>query len=80
MTNKPTIAAREPVEVDLKAGEEIWFCTCGNSGSQPFCDGSHKGTGFAPLGHTPEADQKAWLCQCKHTSTPPFCDGSHGRL
>jgi CDGSH-type Zn-finger protein len=80
MTEKPTIAAREPVEVNLKAGQEIWFCTCGKSASQPFCDGSHKGTDFTPLAHTPTRDRKAWLCQCKHTTTPPFCDGSHSNL
>ena len=77
---KPEIAAKTPIEVTLDAGEEIWFCTCGKSDSQPFCDGSHKGTGLAPLGHTPEESGPAWLCQCKQTSTPPFCDGSHSKL
>jgi len=51
---KPEIAAKNPIEVPLNAGEEIWFCTCGKSGTQPFCDGSHKGTDFTPLAHTPE--------------------------
>lgn len=77
---KPHIAAKQPVEVNLVAGEEIWFCTCGKSESQPFCDGSHKGTGFTPMGHTPQLTGPAWLCQCKHTSTPPFCDGSHKKI
>jgi CDGSH-type Zn-finger protein len=80
MTEKPTVAARGPVEVNLTAGEEIWFCTCGKSGTQPFCDGAHKGSSFRPLGHTPETTGPAWLCQCKQTSTPPFCDGSHKAL
>jgi CDGSH-type Zn-finger protein len=80
MTMKPEIAAKQPIEVTLNAGEEIWFCTCGKSAGQPFCDGSHKGTGLAPLGHTPTESGPAWLCQCKQTSTPPFCDGSHKSL
>ena len=80
MSQSPNIAAREPVEVSLAAGEEIYFCTCGKSDNQPFCDGSHKGTGFTPLAHTPEKTGSAWLCQCKHTGNPPYCDGSHNKL
>jgi len=80
MTDQPTVAAKQPIEVTLTAGEEIWFCTCGKSVSQPFCDGSHKQTGFSPLGYTPDTSGLAWLCQCKQTQTPPFCDGSHKGL
>jgi len=80
MTEKPKIAAKEPVEVQLTRGEEIWFCTCGRSSNQPFCDGSHKGTGLSPLAHTPKESGSAWLCQCKQSNNLPFCDGTHNNL
>lgn len=80
MSESPKIAQTVPVQVELLAGKEIWFCTCGQSASQPFCDGSHNGTSFTPLAYTPEKDRKAWLCQCKRTGNPPFCDGSHKDL
>jgi len=80
MTEKPKIAASTPIAVDLTAGTEIWFCTCGHSVSQPFCDGSHKGTGFTPLAHTPDVSGEAWLCQCKQSNNLPFCDGSHSSI
>jgi len=80
MTEKPNVAVTSPIETNLTAGEEIWFCTCGHSKGQPFCDGSHKGTGLTPLAHTPEESGSAWLCQCKQSTTLPFCDGSHKKL
>ncbi len=77
---KPVIAARQPVAVQLEAGKTYWWCTCGRSRTQPFCDGSHKGTGFEPLEFTAKESGEAWLCQCKHTGNPPYCDGSHNNL
>lgn len=74
------IAAKAPVKVELEAGKDYWFCSCGHSSSQPFCDGAHKGTGFAPMKFTAEKDGPAWLCQCKRTGGAPFCDGSHKSL
>jgi CDGSH-type Zn-finger protein len=73
----PHIAAKVPAKVTLEAGKEYWFCTCGHSASQPFCDGAHKGRGFAPQKFTAEKDGDAWLCQCKATKNSPFCDGTH---
>ena len=71
------IAAKEPVKVNLEADQYYFFCTCGRSQSQPFCDGAHKGTSFAPHPFIVESDQDAFLCQCKQTNNPPYCDGSH---
>jgi len=78
--SEPTIAARQPIGVELEAGKDYWFCTCGLSDNQPFCNGSHKGTDFAPQKFTAEQDGKSFLCQCKHTGNAPFCDGSHASL
>ena len=77
---EPDIAAKSPIEVLLTAGEEIWFCSCGKSATQPFCDGSHKGTGISPLAYTPTESGSAWFCQCKRSKNFPFCDGSHNSL
>lgn len=71
------VAAKVPAKVDLEAGKDYWFCTCGLSSAQPFCDGAHKGSGFAPQKFSAEQSGPAWLCQCKKSANPPFCDGSH---
>lgn len=76
----PTIAAKSPIKVSLEGGKNYFFCTCGNSANQPFCDGSHQGSAFAPMKFAPEKTGDAWLCQCKHTAKAPFCDGSHKNL
>lgn len=78
--DKAIIADRKPAKADLKAGEKYFWCACGRSSKQPFCDGSHKGTGITPKAVSVEADTEAFLCQCKATGNPPFCDGSHTRL
>lgn len=77
---KPRIAAREPAAVRLEAGKTYWWCACGRSQTPPFCDGSHRSTGFEPVAFTAEETGEAWLCQCKCTANPPWCDGSHARL
>ncbi|TVP90434.1 MAG: glutamate synthase [Pseudomonadaceae bacterium] len=74
---KPVIADNKPVKQQLTKGEEYFFCTCGRSKDQPFCDGSHADTGFTPKSFVAEETGEAWLCQCKHTGDAPFCDGSH---
>jgi len=76
---KPVIADNKPISVDLEAGEEYYFCACGRSEAQPFCDGSHVGTDFVPHEFTADEDGEFMLCQCKHTASPPFCDGTHAK-
>ncbi|MDJ0807477.1 MAG: thiamine pyrophosphate-binding protein [Gammaproteobacteria bacterium] len=77
---KPKIADDSPIPVTLEKGREYYWCSCGRSQDQPFCDGSHKGTEFLPQAFKAEKDGKAYLCQCKRSSNPPFCDGSHKKI
>lgn len=74
--SEPIIAQKKPYIVELEAGD-YWFCTCGKSAKQPFCDGAHKGSGFSPKKFTLEEKRKVGLCGCKHSSNAPFCDGAH---
>ena len=78
--SKGEIAGKEPAGVELDAEKAYFWCTCGKSKKQPFCDGAHKGTDFMPMRFKPETNGEAWLCQCKQTSNGPYCDGSHNEL
>ncbi|MCB1850457.1 MAG: CDGSH iron-sulfur domain-containing protein [Gammaproteobacteria bacterium] len=77
---KPEIADTTPKSVPLKAGDAVWWCSCGKSKDQPFCDGSHRITEFEPVAFKAQKEGNYLLCQCKMTRTPPFCDGSHKQL
>lgn len=77
---KPTIAAKQPIAVELEAGKNYAWCTCGKSDNQPFCNGAHKGSEFKPMVFKAEETKTAYMCQCKHTANPGFCDGSHKHL
>ncbi|MBS0364848.1 MAG: CDGSH iron-sulfur domain-containing protein [Proteobacteria bacterium] len=80
MSDTPVIASPKGFYVELKAGKRYQWCACGRSRRQPWCDGSHAGTGFEPVTFRAERDEDAILCGCKHTGTPPFCDGTHNNL
>lgn len=80
MSDAPTIAQKAPYPVEVTAGKTYFWCACGRSQNQPFCDGSHKDTGFAPVKYTAKADKKVFFCGCKHTGNAPLCDGTHSKL
>jgi len=77
---KGEVAAKAPIAVDVEAGKSYFWCTCGKSSKQPFCDGSHKDSEFSPVKWTAEEDGKKYFCACKQTDGAPFCDGSHKDL
>ncbi|NQU86361.1 MAG: CDGSH iron-sulfur domain-containing protein [Mariniphaga sp.] len=76
---KPIIAAKYPAAKELEPGSYFW-CACGRSSNQPFCDGSHKGTEITPVQFKIEEKKTVFLCQCKQTGNKPFCDGAHKNL
>tara|TARA_B100000674_G_C37961994_1_gene972511 strand:- start:1509 stop:1748 length:240 start_codon:yes stop_codon:yes gene_type:complete len=70
-------AGDKPIGVDTETGKSYYWCACGKSKSQPFCDGSHKGTNFKSFVYKAEETKKIFFCTCKQTANPPLCDGSH---
>ena len=76
---EPKIAALKPEVLELEAGTYYW-CACGLSAKQPFCDGSHKGSGLTPMKFELAEAQKVFMCNCKHSGGKPFCDGAHKKL
>src|SRR5690348_6903025 len=77
----PVVARPKPYLVTVKAGRTYFWCACGRSAKQPFCDGSHQGTEFSPVSFTTgEQDEELLFCGCKHTRNAPFCDGAHTNL
>ena len=78
--SKPVIAQKSPIPVDVEAGKTYYWCSCGKSASQPFCDGAHKGTDFAPTAFTADKSETVYFCGCKNSSTGALCDGSHKNL
>jgi CDGSH iron-sulfur domain-containing protein 3 len=77
MAAEPVPAQKAPYGVNVEAGKDYWWCACGRSARQPFCDGSHKSIGLAPQKFTAAETKQVWLCGCKSSSNRPFCDGSH---
>jgi CDGSH iron-sulfur domain-containing protein 3 len=76
---EPVIADRKPAVLELEPGTYYW-CSCGRSENQPFCNGAHKGTEFVPLKLEITEKHQVALCNCKHSGNSPFCDGSHSKL
>ena len=74
---KPIRAGDSPIGIDVVEGKSYFWCTCGKSLKQPFCDGSHKGTNFSPLVYKAKQSKKEFFCTCKLTKDQPLCDGSH---
>ncbi len=82
MSQDPVIAGRAPLPVDVEAGKAYFWCTCGRSAKQPFCDGAHgrEETGFVPLRWEAPETKTVYFCACKHSGKAPLCDGSHKAL
>ena len=78
--NEPIPAQKAPYRVTLEAGRRYAWCACGRSAKQPFCDGSHKEVGLAPVVFTAEETKDVSLCGCKQTGNRPYCDGTHSTL
>jgi CDGSH-type Zn-finger protein len=76
----PVMAQKGPYKVEVEAGKAYWWCACGKSAKQPFCDGTHKGSAFAPLKFDATENGAVWFCGCKATANQPRCDGSHSKL
>ena len=77
---QPTIAQKAPYPVEVEAGKTYFWCSCGKSQSQPFCDGSHQGSEFTPVAYKAEQTETKYFCGCKMTANQPFCDGAHAKL
>lgn len=77
---KGHVAGNTPIAIEVTEGKSYFWCSCGQSDNQPFCDGSHKDTGFKPVKWTAEDSKTKYFCSCKQTNGEPFCDGSHNAL
>ncbi len=78
--SEPHIPQKSPYAVDVEAGKSYWWCACGQSKTQPFCDGSHKGGPFSPVEYKAAQAGTVYFCGCKHSTHRPLCDGSHKSL
>ncbi|MEW9919478.1 CDGSH iron-sulfur domain-containing protein [Marimonas sp. MJW-29] len=80
MSDVPNIAQKSPFRVEVEAGKSYFYCTCGQSSKQPFCDGSHKGSSFAPMKYEATESKPVFFCGCKHSGKAPVCDGTHAKI
>lgn len=77
--DQPDIPQKSPIMMEVEPGTYFW-CSCGKSSNQPFCDGAHKGTSFTPKMEKVDTAKKVFWCACKHSANAPFCDGAHKNL
>ena len=75
----PVRASNTPYAVEVEAGKSYYWCACGKSAKQPFCDGAHKDTGMTPLKFEATESKKVFFCGCKATDKQPMCDGTHSK-
>ena len=80
MSEQAEIAQKAPYATEVEADKTYYWCACGRSNNQPFCDGSHKGTGLEPVAFTAEKNETVYLCGCKQAQKAPFCDGTHNKI
>jgi CDGSH iron-sulfur domain-containing protein 3 len=78
--SSPSIAQKAPYLIEVEAGKTYYWCSCGLSQEQPFCDGSHKTTDLVPLPYVATETNAVAMCGCKYSGTKPICDGSHKSL
>jgi len=77
---EPTVGGTAPIAIDVQAGRSYFWCSCGKSKRQPFCDGAHKGSEFTPTEYKATETTKVWFCACKRSAKGVLCDGSHKTL
>jgi CDGSH iron-sulfur domain-containing protein 3 len=80
MTTTAIIASKTPFAAEVEAGKDYYWCSCGRSQSQPFCDGKHQGTALTPTKYTAPESKKVYFCGCKQSAAGQFCDGAHQKL
>lgn len=76
----PVVAQKSPYAIPVEAGKSYYWCACGKSAKQPFCDGSHKGSEFVPVKYEAAKTGDVYFCGCKHSSKAPLCDGTHSKI
>ena len=80
MADQAITTQKEPYAVEVSEGESYYWCACGRSNNQPFCDGSHQGTGIEPVAFQAQKSETKYLCGCRKSNKKPFCDGTHNAL
>ena len=77
---KPEVAQKSPYSVEVESGKSYYWCSCGKSKNQPFCDGAHQGSEFVPVVYTAIENKTVYFCGCKQSANKPLCDGAHSSL